>query len=146
MKWCWWAGAGVGCDHVIAPKCCLTWGKLRKLLPVLTTKHLSPKIRGKVYEAGVSSAMLHGSETWGLNTIDLLRLRHSDRAMICWIFGTKVRDERPLASLLQRLGWGCYGIPSHLATQMVWTCTACLVMYQISHRPSDSQLKRARKA
>ena len=34
-------------------------------MPVLTTRHLSPRICGKMYEAGVCSAMLHCSDTWG---------------------------------------------------------------------------------
>ena len=33
-----------GWDSAIAARCCMAWGKLRKLLPVLTTRHLSPKI------------------------------------------------------------------------------------------------------
>ena len=63
--------SGGGCDSAIAARCCAAWGKFRKLLPVLTTRHLSPKIRGKVYEACVRSAMLHGSETWGPNNREL---------------------------------------------------------------------------
>ena len=56
---------GGGCDSAIAARYCLAWGKFRKLLPVLTTWHISPRIRGKVYEACVRSTMLHGSENWG---------------------------------------------------------------------------------
>ena len=56
--------AGGGCDAAIAARCCMAWGKFRKLLPVLTTRHLSPKIRGKIYSACVRSAMLYGCETW----------------------------------------------------------------------------------
>ena len=50
-----------GYDSAIAAKCCVARGKFRKLLPVLTSRHLSPRIHG------VRSAMLHGSETWGPN-------------------------------------------------------------------------------
>ena len=85
--------AGGGCDAAIAARCCVAWGKFRKLLPVLTTRHLSLKIRGKIYHACVRSAMLHGCETWGPNAPDLQRLRRNDRAMIRWICGIKERDE-----------------------------------------------------
>ena len=37
-----------GCDSVIAARCCAAWGKFRKLLPVLTSRHFSPKIHGNV--------------------------------------------------------------------------------------------------
>ena len=58
--------SGGDCDSAVAARCCVAWGTLRKLLPVLTTRHLSPKICGKVYKACVCSAMFHGSETWDL--------------------------------------------------------------------------------
>ena len=34
--------SGGGCDSDIAARCCVSRGKFRKLLPVLTTRHLSP--------------------------------------------------------------------------------------------------------
>ena len=34
--------AGGGCDAAIATRCCVAWGKFRKLLPVLTPHHASP--------------------------------------------------------------------------------------------------------
>ena len=43
--------AGGGCDHAIAAHCCAAWGKFRKLLPILTSKHISFKTRGKVFTA-----------------------------------------------------------------------------------------------
>ena len=54
--------SGGGCDSVIAARCCVAWGKFRKLLPVLTTRHLSRRIWGKVYKACVHWAMLHCSK------------------------------------------------------------------------------------
>ena len=57
--------SGGTCDSAIVARCCVAWGKFKKLLPVLTKRHLSPRICCKGYEACVCSAMLHGSETWG---------------------------------------------------------------------------------
>ena len=96
--------AGGGCDSAIAARCCVAWGKFRRLLPILTSKDLSPKVRGKVYSACVRSAMLHGSETWGPNAADLQRLRRNDRSMIRWICGVKDRQEVPSDQLLRKLG------------------------------------------
>ena len=93
--------SGEGCDLAFAARCCVAWGKFWTLLPVLTTRHLSPRIHGKVYEARVRSAMLHGSETWGPREPELPRLRHNDRAMIRCICGIKDRDEAPSAILLK---------------------------------------------
>ena len=44
---------GGSCASVIAARYCVACGKLRKILPVLTIRHLSHRIRGKVYEARV---------------------------------------------------------------------------------------------
>ena len=35
--------------------------------------------------------------------------------------------------------WGYYGSPLRLVAQMVWTCAVCLVLYNTSHRPSDTR-------
>ena len=89
--------SGGGYDSAIAAKCCVAWGKFMKLLPVLSSRHLSPRIHS------VCLAMLHGSETWGTKEPELRQLHCNDRAMICWICGIKGRDETSSASLLQKL-------------------------------------------
>ena len=60
--------SGGGCDSAIATRCCHC-----HILPVLTTWYLSSKVDGKVYGTCVPLAMLHHSETWGLNVSDLQR-------------------------------------------------------------------------
>ena len=52
-------------------------------------------ICGKVYEACVRSAMLHGSETWGSNNHALQRPLRNDYARIRRICGIRDRDETP---------------------------------------------------
>ena len=93
-----------GCDRAIAARCCVAWEKFRKPLPVLTTRHLSPRIWGKVCKACVCSAMLHSSKMWRPKVPEMWWLRHNDRTMIRWICSIKDRDETPSASLLQKLG------------------------------------------
>ena len=95
--------SGGGCDSAIAARCCVAWGKFRKLLPALTSRHLSPEIRGKVYVTCIRSAMIHGSETWGPKEHELWQLRRNDCAIMCWICGIKDTDETPSTSLLQKL-------------------------------------------
>ena len=55
--------AGGGCALAIATRCSTAWGKFRKLLPILTSKHVSPLTCEKVFSACIRSALLHGSET-----------------------------------------------------------------------------------
>ena len=56
--------AGRGCKLAIVTRCSTAWGKFKRLLPILTSKHVSLRTRGKVFKACVRSALLHGSETW----------------------------------------------------------------------------------
>ena len=96
--------AGGGCELAIATRCCTAWGKFKKLLPILTSRHVSLKARGSVFNACVRSAMLHGSETWAPSAPDLQRLRRNDRAMVRWICGVKLHDETPIDALYAKLG------------------------------------------
>ena len=56
--------AGGGCALAMATRCSTAWGKFSKLLPILTSKLVSPVTRGKVFSTCVRSALLHGIETW----------------------------------------------------------------------------------
>ena len=96
--------AGGGCTRAITARCCAAWGKFKKLRPILTSKHLSPAVRGSVFNACVRSAMLHGGETWAPLAEDIQILRRNDRAMIRWMCGVKVSDEVPSTTLLAKLG------------------------------------------
>ena len=96
--------AGGGCMQAISARCSVAWGKFRRLLPILTTKHLSPLTRGRVYNTCVRSAMLHGSETWAPKVAETRRLQRTDRAMIRWICGVRLMDKIPSGELLSRLG------------------------------------------
>jgi len=40
------------------------WNKFRPLVPLLTNRDISLKLRGRVYRGCGRSSMLHGSETW----------------------------------------------------------------------------------
>ena len=86
---------GGGCDRAIATRCCVAWRKFRKLLPVLITRHLSPRIQSKVYEACIRLATHHCSKTWRPKDHELRQLRNNNRAMIRWICGIKDRMKHP---------------------------------------------------
>ena len=96
--------AGGSCSLAIITRCCTAWGKFKKLLPILTSKHISLTVRGKVFDACVRSALLHGSETWAPTAPDLQQLCRNDRSMIRWICGVKPHDEISIDLLCARLG------------------------------------------
>ena len=97
-------GAGGGCTNAIINRCRIAWGKFRKLLPILTSRHLALHIRGRVFSTCVRTAMLHGSESWGPRACDLQRLRRNDRSMIRWICGVRPQDQINSNVLLAKLG------------------------------------------
>ena len=68
------------------------WKRFSDLLPVLSSRHLSFKTRGRVYRSCVRSALLHASETWPLTKPSLQRLQLNDRAMIRQICNVRPQD------------------------------------------------------
>ena len=79
--------AGGGCDLAIIVRCQTAWGKFRRLLPLLTSRHLSLMTRGRLYSSCVRSTMLYGSETWATTRANLQRLERNDGCMVRWICG-----------------------------------------------------------
>ena len=74
--------AGGGCKLAIVTRCSTAWEKFKRLLPILTSKHVSLRTRGKVFNAYVRSALLHSSETWAPTAPDLQWLCRNDRTMV----------------------------------------------------------------
>ena len=71
--------------------CKLLWyclGNFKRLLPILTSNHVSLRTRWKVFNACVRSALLHGSETWSV-----LRQTYTGFAGMTdqWISGVRAR-------------------------------------------------------
>ena len=80
------------------------WKKFKELIPVLSSRHLSLKTRGRVYSSCVQSTMLHASETWPLTKPSLQRLQRNDRAMIRQICNVKPQDTANIRST-ELLAW-----------------------------------------
>ena len=49
-------GAGGGFTQAVIARCGVAWGKFRKLLPVLTSRHLPFKVKGREYNSCVRAA------------------------------------------------------------------------------------------
>ena len=93
-----------GCKLAIITRCSTAWGKFKRLLPILTSKHVSRRTRGKVFNACVGSALLHGSETRAPTAPDLQRHRRNDRSMVCRICGVRDDEEVSADTLCAMLG------------------------------------------
>ena len=93
-----------GCKLAIITRFGIAWGMFKRLFPILTSKHVSLRTHGKVFNPCVRSGLLHGSETWAPTVPDLQRLRRKDRSMVCWICRVRDDDEVPGDTLCAMLG------------------------------------------
>jgi len=50
-------------DTAVENRIRIGWNKFRQLVPLLTNKDMSLKVRGRLYSSCMQSSMLHGSET-----------------------------------------------------------------------------------
>ena len=97
--------AAGACELSTTTRVKTAWKKFKELKPVLSSRHLSFKTRGRVYSTCVRSTMLHASETWPVTKPCLQRLQQNDRAMIRQICNVKPQDTATIRSieLLARL-------------------------------------------
>ena len=81
-------------------------GKVQKTTSNTDFQACVPLTRGKVFNACIRSALLHGIEIWAPTAPDLQRLPRNDRGMIRWICSVKLHDEVPMETLYTKLGIG----------------------------------------
>ena len=96
--------ASGGCKLAIVTRCSSAWGMFKRLLPILTSNHVSLRTCGKIFNACLHCALLHDSETWAPTTQDLQRLRRNGRSMVCWICGVRDDEEMYADTLCAMLG------------------------------------------
>ena len=78
--------------------------KFRELLPLLTSRVFSHKMKGNIYKACVSGAMLYGSETWPVKREDTCRLQRTEMQMARWMCKISLSERRPSAEIPDGLG------------------------------------------
>ena len=99
-----------GCSESIAGRIRIGWAKFRELLPLLASKGLSLRVKGRLYDACVRTAMLHGCETWAVTADDLRRLERNEGCMVRWMCNVQSFDQQSVSSLRDKLrirGIGC---------------------------------------
>ena len=85
--------AGGGCESAVITRGRTAWGKYRDLLPILSSKNVALRTKGRVYDTCIRSAMLYGSETWAPRNTDLDRLQQNERGILRRICRVR-REER----------------------------------------------------
>jgi len=91
-------------DAAVENRIQIGWSKLRQLVPFLTNKNISLKVRGRLYSGCVRSTMLHGSETWPIERRrNEVALQRAEMRMVRWMRGMKLQDRIPSKGLRERL-------------------------------------------
>jgi len=85
---CLGGGAGAALENRIR----IGWNKFRQLVPLLTNKDVSLKVRGRLYSSCVRSSMLHGCETWSVRKENEVALQQAEMKMVRWMCGVKIQD------------------------------------------------------
>ena len=80
------------------------WCKFNELLQILTSKGVSLRIKGVIYRACVQRVMVYGSETWPAKVEDMQRLERTERMMMRWMCGVRLKDRVASERLREQLG------------------------------------------
>jgi len=90
-------------DAAVENRIWIWWNKFRQLVPLLTSKDISLKVRGRLYGC-VRSSMLHGSETWPVRKENEVAFQRAEMRMVRWMCGMKQENRIPSKGLRERLG------------------------------------------
>ena len=97
-------GYGGGAEEASRTRVRCAWAKFRSLMPILTMRGASAKMKGKIYRACVQSVMVYGSETWASKIEDMRRLERTERLMVRLMCGVTLKDKKCSEELLDHLG------------------------------------------
>src|SRR5206468_3840554 len=96
--------ANGGAGSAAAMRVRSAWCKFNELLQILTAKGVSLHIKGKIYKACVQRVMVYGSETWPVKVEDIQRLERTERMMMRWMCGVRLKDRDAHEKLRKQLG------------------------------------------
>ena len=79
------------------------WKKFRELLPLLTMRVFSHKMKSNIYKAYVRSAMSYSNETWLVKIEDTCRLQLRELQMARGMCSMSLSEQRPSEEIKDRL-------------------------------------------
>jgi hypothetical protein len=92
-------GAGGGVEEASRARVRCAWGKFRELFPVVGSRGVSLRVKGKIYKACVQRVLVYGSETWAMKVEDMHRLERTERMMVRWMCGVTLKNKVSSAEL-----------------------------------------------
>ena len=85
-----------GAEDAVRARVRCAWGKFKELSPILTSRGVSLKLKGKIFKTCVQTVMIYASETWGVKVEDI--------SMVRWMCGVTLKDRKNTEELQSRLG------------------------------------------
>ena len=82
-------------------------GKFNKLIPILTMRGTSLKVKGKINNACMQSVMMYSSETWAMKVEDTHKLKRTEASMMRWMGGVSLKKHLSNETLRGRLDIDC---------------------------------------
>ena len=74
--------AGGGVEESVRCRVRCVWGKFNELMPILTMRGTSLKVKEKIYKACVQSVIMYGSEIWAMKVEDTQKLKRTEASMM----------------------------------------------------------------
>ena len=96
-KFCYFGdmiGAAGGAEDASSTRVRYGWKKFNELATILTLRGASHKLKGKIYNSCVRSAMVYSSETWPMKKEDLNGLERAEHTMMQRMRGLALRDSQ----------------------------------------------------
>ena len=94
-----------GSEAAVAAKTRIGWIKYRECGEFLYGRIFSLKMKVRIYQSCVKSAMLYGSETWCLMENEMAILRRTKIAMMRAMCGVKIIEKRKSQEVMSLLGF-----------------------------------------
>ena len=82
----------------------IEWIKFRECGQLLYWRKVSLKMKGRIYQSCVRSAMLYGIEAWCLRKNEMAILRRTEKAMMRAICGVRLIEKRRSSELVSLPG------------------------------------------
>jgi len=111
-------------DAAVENRIQIGWNNFRQLVPLLTNKNMSLKVRRRLYSSCVRSSILLGSETWLVRKENEVTLKKAVMRMVRWMCAVKLQDRVPSKELRERLGLDDSLSTTAKQVVMVWACVA----------------------
>ena len=93
-----------GSEAVVTARTRIGWIKFMECGQLLYGRKFSLKMKGRIYQSCIGSAMLYASKTWCLRENEMAILRRTEKAMMTALCGVKLIEKRRSQELMILLG------------------------------------------